>query len=130
MENEKCPTPPFGHPSPRGMISICAPRANTLFEWHCDIQLSEGNFSYVYTPSEPRVTACQAQHAIIQNEVNEEQSLTVQSKTSHIERKDRSLNFEDINHYQHIIIALTETSRLKKDIDDLGMEWYLESKWK
>lgn len=39
------------------------------------------------------------------------------------DRKDRTLNFEDINHYQHIIIALTETSRLMKEIDDLGMEW-------
>ena len=38
-------------------------------------------------------------------------------------RKERTLNFEDINHYQHIIIALTETSRLMKEIDDLGMEW-------
>jgi len=62
--------------------------------------------------------------------VNEEQSLKVQSKKSHIERKDRSVNFKDINHYQQIIIALTKTARLKKDIDDLGMEWYLESKWK
>ncbi|MFN4903567.1 MAG: type ISP restriction/modification enzyme [Ignavibacteria bacterium] len=39
------------------------------------------------------------------------------------DRKDRTLNFEDINHYQHIIIALTETSRLMKEIDDLGMDW-------
>lgn len=39
------------------------------------------------------------------------------------DRKDRTLNFEDINHYQYIIIALTETSRLMKEIDDLGMEW-------
>jgi len=39
------------------------------------------------------------------------------------DRKDRTLNFEDINHYQHIIIALTETARLMKEIDDLGMEW-------
>lgn len=39
------------------------------------------------------------------------------------DRKDRTLNFEDINHYQHIIIALTETDRLMKEIDDLGVEW-------
>lgn len=39
------------------------------------------------------------------------------------DRKDRTLNFEDINHYQYIIIALTETARLMKEIDDLGMEW-------
>ena len=46
----------MSHPALRaplagGMISICAPRANTLFEWHFDIPLAEGNFSYVYTPS-------------------------------------------------------------------------------
>ena len=39
------------------------------------------------------------------------------------DRLDRTLGYEDINHYQHIIIALTETSRLMKEIDDLGLEW-------
>jgi len=39
------------------------------------------------------------------------------------DRLDRTLGYEDINHYQYIIIALTETSRLMKEIDDLGMEW-------
>ena len=39
------------------------------------------------------------------------------------DRKDRVLTFEDINHYQKIIIALTETDRLMKEIDGLGIEW-------
>jgi len=33
------------------------------------------------------------------------------------DRKDRELNFEDILHYQKIIVALTETDRLMKEID-------------
>lgn len=33
------------------------------------------------------------------------------------DRKDRTLNFEDILHYQKIIVALTETDRLMKEID-------------
>jgi predicted helicase len=39
------------------------------------------------------------------------------------DRKDRVLTFEDILHYQKIIIALTETDRLMKEIDCLGIEW-------
>jgi predicted helicase len=39
------------------------------------------------------------------------------------DRKDRVLTFEDILHYQKIIIALTETDRLMKEIDGLGIEW-------
>jgi predicted helicase len=39
------------------------------------------------------------------------------------DRKDRVLTFEDILHYQKIIIALTETDRLMKEIDGLGVEW-------
>jgi predicted helicase len=39
------------------------------------------------------------------------------------DRKDRVLTFEDIIHYQKIIIALTETDRLMKEIDGLGIEW-------
>jgi predicted helicase len=33
------------------------------------------------------------------------------------DRKERSLEFEDILHYQKIIVALTETNRLMKEID-------------
>jgi predicted helicase len=39
------------------------------------------------------------------------------------DRKDRVLTFEDILHYQKFIIALTETDRLMKEIDGLGIEW-------
>ncbi len=37
------------------------------------------------------------------------------------DRKDRTLNFEDILHYQKIIVALTETDRLMKAIDLVGV---------
>ena len=35
------------------------------------------------------------------------------------DRKDRKLEFEDILHYQKIIVALTETDRLMKEIDKI-----------
>ncbi|GAB1444277.1 hypothetical protein MASR2M39_31270 [Ignavibacteriales bacterium] len=35
------------------------------------------------------------------------------------DRKGRILNFEDIIHYQKIIVALTETDRLMKEIDEV-----------
>ncbi len=38
------------------------------------------------------------------------------------DRKDRVLNYEDILHYQKIIVALTETDRLMKEIDICGVE--------
>ncbi len=38
------------------------------------------------------------------------------------DRKDRALSFEDILHYQKIIVALTETARLMKEIDLVGVE--------
>lgn len=38
------------------------------------------------------------------------------------DRKDRTLNFEDIFHYQKIIVALNETDRLMKEIDLVGVE--------
>lgn len=37
------------------------------------------------------------------------------------DRKDRVLSFEDILHYQKIIVALTETDRLMKEIDKIGL---------
>jgi predicted helicase len=38
------------------------------------------------------------------------------------DRKDRNLEFEDILHYQKIIVALTETDRLMKEIDAIEIE--------
>lgn len=38
------------------------------------------------------------------------------------DRKDRKLEFEDILHYQKIIVALTETDRLMKEIDMIEIE--------
>jgi len=38
------------------------------------------------------------------------------------DRVGRELNFEDINHYQKIIVALTETDRLMKEVDKIGVE--------
>jgi predicted helicase len=38
------------------------------------------------------------------------------------DRKGRELTFEDIKHYQKIIVALTETDRIMKDIDMVGVE--------
>jgi very-short-patch-repair endonuclease len=38
------------------------------------------------------------------------------------DRKDRILEFEDILHYQKIVVALTETDRLMKEIDEIEIE--------
>ncbi|MFN5847020.1 MAG: type ISP restriction/modification enzyme, partial [Chitinophagales bacterium] len=38
------------------------------------------------------------------------------------DRKDRKLEFDDILHYQKIIVALTETDRLMKEVDKVGLE--------
>jgi len=38
------------------------------------------------------------------------------------DRKGRELSFEDILHYQKIIVALTETGRIMKEIDVVGVE--------
>ena len=38
------------------------------------------------------------------------------------DRKDRELNFDDIMHYQKIIVALTETDKLMKEIDKIEVE--------
>jgi predicted helicase len=38
------------------------------------------------------------------------------------DRKERTLQFDDILHYQKIIVALTETDRLMKEIDKIGVE--------
>ena len=37
------------------------------------------------------------------------------------DRKDRELNFEDIIHYQKIIVALSETDRIMKEIDKIDL---------
>jgi predicted helicase len=36
------------------------------------------------------------------------------------DRKGRTLNYDDIQHYQKIIVALSETDRLMKEIDKIG----------
>ena len=38
------------------------------------------------------------------------------------DRKGRVLNFEDILHYQKIIVALTETARIMMEIDKIEVE--------
>ena len=38
------------------------------------------------------------------------------------DRKERELSFEDILHYQKIIVALTETARIMEEIDLVGVE--------
>ncbi|MBN8571791.1 MAG: hypothetical protein J0M18_19380, partial [Ignavibacteria bacterium] len=38
------------------------------------------------------------------------------------DRKGRKLEFDDILHYQKIIVALTETGRLMSEIDKVGVE--------
>lgn len=38
------------------------------------------------------------------------------------DRKGRVLSYEDIQHYQKIIVALAETDRLMKEIDKIGIE--------
>jgi predicted helicase len=38
------------------------------------------------------------------------------------DRKERTLEFDDILHYQKIIVALTETDRLMKEIDNIEIE--------
>ncbi len=35
------------------------------------------------------------------------------------DRKERELSYEDILHYQKIIVALTETDRIMKEIDTI-----------
>ena len=39
-----------------------------------------------------------------------------------LSRKERKLEFDDIAHYQKIIVALTETDRLMKAIDKIEIE--------
>ncbi|WP_231507415.1 MULTISPECIES: type ISP restriction/modification enzyme [unclassified Flavobacterium] len=38
------------------------------------------------------------------------------------DRKERKLEFDDIAHYQKIIVALSETDRLMKVIDTIAIE--------
>jgi hypothetical protein len=37
------------------------------------------------------------------------------------DRQGRELSYEDISHYQKIIVALTETDRLMNEIDEVGV---------
>ena len=43
------------------------------------------------------------------------------------DRKERTLEFDDILHDQKIIVVLTETIRLMKEINKIEIEW---EKWK
>ena len=38
------------------------------------------------------------------------------------DRKGRKLEFDDIQHYQKIIVALTETNRLMKEVNKIDIE--------
>lgn len=38
------------------------------------------------------------------------------------DRKDRELSYDDILHYQKIIVALTETDRIMKEIDEVEIK--------
>ncbi len=38
------------------------------------------------------------------------------------DRKSRELSFEDVRHYQRIIVALTETARIMGKVDEVGVE--------
>ena len=38
------------------------------------------------------------------------------------DRKGRELSFEDVRHYQRIIVALTQTERIMGEIDRVGVE--------
>ena len=39
------------------------------------------------------------------------------------DRKGRKLANDDIEHYQKIIVALTETDRVMKEVDEVTKEW-------
>jgi len=38
------------------------------------------------------------------------------------DRKGRALSFEDIMHYQKIIVALSETDRIMREIDKIALD--------
>ena len=42
------------------------------------------------------------------------------------DRKARKLSFDDLFHYQKIVVALTETMRLIEEIDELIPSWPIE----
>jgi len=39
------------------------------------------------------------------------------------DRKGRTLSYDDILHYQKIIVALSETDRLMKEVDEIEIEY-------
>jgi hypothetical protein len=41
-------------------------------------------------------------------------------------RKGRALSYDDITHYQKIVVALKETMRLMKEIDATIPKWPIE----
>jgi len=40
--------------------------------------------------------------------------------------KGRTLSWDDIQHYQKIVVAITETIHLMKEIDELIPKWPIE----
>jgi hypothetical protein len=42
------------------------------------------------------------------------------------DRKDRTLSYDERTHYQKVVVALTETIRLMKEIDQLIPSWPIE----
>jgi predicted helicase len=42
------------------------------------------------------------------------------------DRKSRTLTYDDLTHYQKVVVALTETIRLMKEIDQLIPSWPIE----
>ena len=42
------------------------------------------------------------------------------------DRKGRTLTYDDLSHYQRVVVALKETIRLMSEIDDLIPGWPIE----
>jgi hypothetical protein len=42
------------------------------------------------------------------------------------DRRGRALSYEDIQHYQHVVVALSETIRVMAEIDALIPAWPIE----
>jgi hypothetical protein len=39
------------------------------------------------------------------------------------DRRDRKLSYDEIEHYQKIIVALVNTDRIMKEVDEVVEEW-------
>lgn len=42
------------------------------------------------------------------------------------DRKGRKLTYDDLDHYQKIVVALRETMRLMEEIDETILQWPIE----